>query len=162
MPHNLKQNWSKFEQGDVGGVVVPRANLNAILWVVAKVGGHVVHYYRLLQIAPNPAQVFHVDMILLHCVLSVQPERDQVLNIQLVQHPVGIVLHRRSKDDDFVGLTHLSQELMGARPDQKVPSDELRLITIVIFSPPLHLDEMNQSLIQVQHKGELHRCSLLG
>lgn len=173
MSHYLQQNRSKFEQSDVSGVIVPRAYFNAVLGIVLKVGCDVVHDDRLCKITPEETQIFQVHMALFHRVLSVQSVRYQIFRVELVEHPVCIVLHGGREYDNLVGLAHLAEELMSTRSDQEVTAHDLRLIVFVslevvgspaaaltILSLSMHLYEMDQRLVEVKNQRELLRSRL--
>jgi hypothetical protein len=51
--------------------------------------------------------------------LSVKTVRDTFLLVNLVEHPVSVVLHGCSEDNNFVELTHLLQELVASRSDSE-------------------------------------------
>ena len=80
-------------------------------------------------------------MILLVCVLSIESVRDHIFSVELVEHPVCVVLHSRSKDNHFVNLIHLAKEFLRTRSNQEVASD-LRVIQIVVTFP-LHFDKVD-------------------
>jgi len=52
----------------------------------------------------------------LECVLAVEAVFDVVVGVELVEDPVGVVLHGSGKYHYFVDLTHLANELFGIRP----------------------------------------------
>ena len=45
---------------------------------------------------------------------------DPVASVQLVQHPICVVLLTSCENDNFVFFTHLSKELTDSWPDQKI------------------------------------------
>ena len=51
--------------------------------------------------------------------LSVKSILDTLWLINLIQYPIGIVLHGSSEDDNLIELSHLCEELIAARSDKE-------------------------------------------
>lgn len=134
---NLAQNWRQLHQCSVVGILVPRLNENAIVRLLAEVGSQVVHYYRLGEGAPDSTQIFAEDLARVRGVLPVQPVRDPLVWVELVQHPVGVVLHRGREYDQLIELGHFLQECFAARPHSEIAFAFAVLVVV------------DQSLIQV-------------
>ena len=84
MLHYLKQNRSQFKQGNIRWIIVPRAYLNAVLWLICEIRGYVVDDDCFGKLAADHAQIFQVDVVLAIRVLPVQTVRYQVLSVQLI------------------------------------------------------------------------------
>jgi len=82
-------------------------------------------------------------MVFSFTVLSVKSVRDPFTGVQLVQHPVCVVLLTSCENHNFVFFRHLSQKLAGSWPDQE--------ISLIVR----HLNVVAQSLIQVKNQTEL-------
>lgn len=90
----------------VVGVVIPRANVDAILLLPAVVLLEVVNYYHSLDFAANTSEVLHVVRLtpqmshLVHgrldSVLSVEPVRHGARHVQFVKHLVGVLKQQTS------------------------------------------------------------------
>lgn len=71
--------------------------------------------------------------------LAIKSVRYMFLFVNLIQHPVGIVLHSSSEDHDLVYLTHFFQEFIAARSDKEIS-----------FATDLKV--MNKRFIQIKDK----------
>lgn len=71
--------------------------------------------------------------------LTIQPVLDALGFVDLVEDPVGVVLHGGGEDHHFINLRHLGQKLIAARPHQEGPL-------------AANLKIVYQSLIQIQHQ----------
>ena len=72
--------------------------------------------------------------------LSVESVRYQIARwVELVNHPVRIILHSGCEDYNLIELGHLTQELVAERPDQEVGS----IFTVV------HI--VNERFVEVEH-----------
>ena len=72
--------------------------------------------------------------------LPVQSEGDAALLINLIEHPVSVILHRCSENYHLIDLTHLFEELITPRPH---PESSLACGFIIV----------DERLIQIQHQG---------
>lgn len=116
----LTQNRRQLYKSRIVGVVVPRLNEDAIVRLLAEIGGQVVHYYRFVEGAPDSTQIFAEELPSVSSVLPVQPMRYPLLRVELVQNPVGVVLHRSCKDHQLVKFGHFLEESVTSGPYSKV------------------------------------------
>lgn len=87
-------------------------------------------------------------MVFFASVLSVKPVADVAFGVELIEHPVCVVLHRSCENDNFVLPLHPLQERAATRPHEKVA-----LIA--------HLHIVDQRLVQVEHQREGWLCGVL-
>jgi len=73
-------------------------------------------------------------------VLPVQSERDATLFVNLVEHPVGVILHGCSEDHNLVDFAHLFQKLVAARAHSEA-------------TLPCRFIIVDERLVQVEHQG---------
>lgn len=125
-------------EGCIRGVFEPGLDEDAVVGLQNEVFGNVIHNYTFIQRSANLAEVLHKDHASWRSMLSVQAIGDAFLLIDLVKHPVCVVLHRSCKDDNLVNLTHLLQEFVASRSNA-----ERAFTTIFII--------MDQCFIQVQN-----------
>ena len=107
----------QLKQGRVGFVVEPTLDENAVVGLEREVLGHIVDDDCFVQRTADSTQVLDEHHVVRGGVLSVEAEGDAFVLVDGVEHPIRIVLHRRSENDDLVHLRHLLQELVAARPD---------------------------------------------
>lgn len=113
--YDLFKQGSQFEQGSISHVFEPGFDENTVIGLQDKVFSNVVDNYAFIQGSSNFTQVFNEDHSSGRGMLSVKTVRNAFLFVDLVKHPVSVVLHGSSKNDDFVDLTHLFQEFIAAR-----------------------------------------------
>lgn len=77
--------------------------------------------------------------------LAVQAVGDELFVwVELVNHPIGVLLHASRENYDFVVLCHLPKELVAEGPDE-----EVRLV-----AGPL-VNVVDQRLVEVEHESVL-------
>lgn len=99
----------------------------SILRLPLEVLGYIVNYDCSLEVTSEPREILDEDGAGLVRVLAVEAMLHASFRVQVVDDPVGIVLHGRCEYYKFVGGRHALQEFSGARANQEVPSPVLVL-----------------------------------
>jgi hypothetical protein len=97
--------------------------MNSILLLSLEVLCNVVDYNHLLKVSPYLAQILDENGIISSCVLSVKSVRYPTFRVELVEHPVRIILHRCCKNNHFKVLAHKFQKLSCSWSDQEGASE---------------------------------------
>ena len=123
VPHgDLLQEGGELLEGVICGVVYPGPYEHPVVRLQLEILRHVVHYQRPRDVPPQPGQVLDEKVPPRgQRMLPVEPIGDVALRVQLVKDPIGIVLHGCRENHYFEMLRHISQEGLGARPDQELP-----------------------------------------
>ena len=93
---------SKFFKGCVGHIIKPRTDENTIIRLILEVFGNVINYNNPWNIPSKFAQILNKHRSSMRGMLSVQSVLNAAIRVKLIQDPVGIVLHRRSKYDHLI------------------------------------------------------------
>mmetsp|Transcript_68100 Transcript_68100/g.162557 ORF Transcript_68100/g.162557 Transcript_68100/m.162557 type:complete len:373 (+) Transcript_68100:382-1500(+) len=138
----LLQKWSQRKERSVVGVIVPGKDENAVVRLQHEVFLHVVNNEHLVQVAAQAAEILHEDGAPGQRVLAIQAMMNQTVRVDLVDHPVSIVLGCRRENDELVAvLVHALDKLLHARPD-------------LVTSHAVVLRIVHQSLIKVEDQRE--------
>mmetsp|Transcript_11146 Transcript_11146/g.33025 ORF Transcript_11146/g.33025 Transcript_11146/m.33025 type:complete len:481 (+) Transcript_11146:709-2151(+) len=136
-------------------IVVPRDDENAVVGLQHEILLHVVDDEGAVQVAAQTAHVLDEDGAPGQRVLAVEPVVDEPPRVDLVDHPVRVILGRSREDDELEAeVVHPLEELVHARAD-------------VVVAHAVVLEVMDQRLVQVQHErvgvrghGRQHRVLL--
>lgn len=115
--YDLLQEGGQFEQGGIGGVLEPGLDENAVVGLQHEVFSNIIHNYTLIQRSAYLAKVFDKYHACWRGVLPVKSVGDTLLFVDLVEHPVCVVLHGCSEDNHLVDLAHLFEEFIASRSD---------------------------------------------
>mmetsp|Transcript_17978 Transcript_17978/g.41678 ORF Transcript_17978/g.41678 Transcript_17978/m.41678 type:complete len:257 (-) Transcript_17978:1380-2150(-) len=118
----LVQQRHQCKQSSVVGVIIPRANEDAIVRLQHEVLLHIVNNERSVQVTAYSAQILGENWTPWKCMLTVQTVVDQSAWVDLVNNPVSIILSCCSEDNELVAKHgHPLQELVHAWSNAIVP-----------------------------------------
>ena len=130
-------------------ILEPTFNENAVIWLKRKVLCYIVHNNSFMERSAYPGQVLDEDHACWARMLPVEPIGDILVFVDRVEDPVGIVLHRRREDDDFIHFGHLTKEFLAPWPDSET--------TLAV-----HFVIVHERLVQVQNQRVARGISGLG
>jgi len=136
----LLQKGCQFEQGGVAHIVEPTLDENAVVRLEREVLSDIIHDDGFVERTTNPAQILDKGDTCRRTMLPVESEGDATLLVDLIEDPVGVILHRSCEDYHFVDLAHLFEEFVAARPHS-----EATLASSFII--------MDECLVQIKHQG---------
>ena len=82
-------------QSRISLVIVPRPDLYPVTRLPLEVGPHIVHNNAFCEVAPQRTQILDIHMILAKGMVPVQSVCDMLGSVQLVKHPIRVILHSR-------------------------------------------------------------------
>ena len=82
-------------QSRISLVIVPRPDLYPVARLPLKIGPHIVHDNAFGKVTPQRTQILDIHMILTQGMVPVQSVCDMLGSIQLVKHPIRVILHSR-------------------------------------------------------------------
>ena len=80
--------------------------MDTVLGLPREVLRQVVDDDHSLEISSEHGQVFDVERAIARGVLAVQPMLHDLLRVEVVDDPVGVVLHGSGPDHDLIALGH--------------------------------------------------------
>ena len=103
---DLLEKRRKLWKGGIIHVVEPTFDEYTIIGLQLEVFSNIVNNYSFWQISSDPAQVFDENWTIMRAVLSVETVLDSLSFINLIEHPISVVLHSSCEYDNLVYLSH--------------------------------------------------------
>ena len=113
---DVDQERCDLRQVVVVCIVIPRGNEDSVVWLADKVVRDIVNYDCFIHVPAEQRKVLHKERSILGSVLTVKSVCYVAAHVDLINHLVGIFLHRSCKNDDFIILRQSLDELNAAWP----------------------------------------------